>query len=429
MVLKSSPTIPVDALRHWLCNDSFKSSHTHFVCKIEMKKTTYFQAGKMESLLQLSVVALILLHLAVLPLGLGMLENLPLLIYAVLFVYFIARYLMQQHDRFFFSAQILIMGFSIGCFLYALLDGLVIELGIIQRFICFLFLIATLGYTDKTLVFTSRVINRIVLLFCAFAIILSVYSVSPLSHMFDGRSVNALAMNFSNPNFTGELLLCTVFVLIIGAKCTTLKHRKVIWVLVFYCLFMCYQTLSRTSFFTSLLFVIYALFLESRIKVRKTVILLFLIIPFAWVFVYIALADSSLSGMTLLGRDIYTGRDSMYLGYLSGMMSNPLSIIMGDMARYTIGNAHNGPMSLLTSFGVVVTVGFYFCLYRCLARYTGKEETTLTRLSLASILCIMLHSSTEGALVLGGALSSVIFFVLLGMLNSSVTNEKRLFTA
>lgn len=235
------------------------------------------------------------------------------------------------------------------------------------------------------------------------AVVFSLLSVSKYAY---SGILDSLYLGYSNPNATGVYLLLNQAILIIFLPTIRNRNlRRFVTALCVYEEYLIYLTDSRTCVLVSVLIVVYYFF-GKRIQLPKWIIPAALLIPVVFLFLYTGLyARGLFLDLRILGKEIYSGREGMYMSLLDSLSRN---WVFGDVRNYYFMNLHNGALAVLCSCGVAGFV-IHFLFYRNrIEKYFATAQSSIQYIALIVILGIYLHASAEAALIVGGAHYSII---------------------
>ena len=244
--------------------------------------------------------------------------------------------------------------------------------------------------------------------FIFLACICALYAVMPFSHQYQGRSISSLTLGFTNPNLTGIYLFLIYSMLLI--LCPERK-KHIFFVLQIVLLYLIYLTKSRASLIAAGFITI--LGWMARNKMPKPLVLGICLVPFVYVFLHQWLHETGYQ-ITFIGKELFSGREYVYADYLRKINSFR-ELLLGSFERDIFANAHNAPLAVFTSIGLLGTGAMYFILIDTLMRITGKAKERIQRIAICALLACFIQSTNEAFLFLGefpGAIFIFMFYVL-----------------
>ena len=248
-------------------------------------------------------------------------------------------------------------------------------------------------------------------------LLFSVYSLMPFAYYRDNNTISpTLTLYFGNSNLTGIYIFASVCIIIIYIKCA---QRKAIWrflaaTLVAYLLYLLWMTGARTCMIATA-FVIASAILPIRIKIPKLVVIGCFVFPIIFIPIYLALYRSGYANLTIMGKELFSGRQGTFTDYLS-LLKTDFQWVVGNLGEAGFENAHNAPLAHLCSTGLIGLILFYGVMFEKTMSCTESNDI-VARTSLICILGLFIQSSGEASIFLGGFPGIVfvyIFFFLAG---------------
>ena len=257
-------------------------------------------------------------------------------------------------------------------------------------------LMDSVGYNEKNKRFVLYVNILIAMVFSALSV--SKYAYSGI--------LNSLYLGYSNPNATAIYLLLNQAVLILYLPMIRKLSLKVFVVgLCVYEEYLIYLTDSRTCLIVSVVIVAYYLF-GRKIRIPKWMITVAMIFPLAFLLIYTNMYENGkYSDLMILGKELFSGREKYFLSQMDILS---VKNILGNVRQYRFTNMHNGALAIIAScgyLGYALWFTFYFVTIR---RYYRAARTQLQFVALVVILGVFIHSSSEAALMVGGAHYSIV---------------------
>lgn len=194
------------------------------------------------------------------------------------------------------------------------------------------------------------------------ACILLAYSQSPLSHMaaFEGQAYPCpyLTYGYENSNFAGIITLL-VFSLIFITLETVGKKTKilcyVLGALLFYCM---YETNTRSALSVAII-IPFSDLIFRKIHLKNWMLAIVCLIPFLFVPFYMHLASmGNADDVEVMGKSVMSGRQVVYESFIE-RMHGTYEWIMGNLVDNKLMNAHNGPLAILASCGILGFIAYF----------------------------------------------------------------------
>lgn len=211
-----------------------------------------------------------------------------------------------------------------------------------------------------------------------------------------------LTYGFNNSNFAGIitfLIFSIIFVTI--PKNVTRRYYFFYFVIEAILLYFIYETNTRTALVSALIVPILGMLFRNK-RISSLLLWAMFITPFAFVPLYLMLSvKGAADDTTVMGKEVMSGRDDVFLEYL-GTLRNSEDYLFGNLADNGFMNAHNGPLAIFVSIGIVGTIAF-FCIL--ISRVLIANRTAVgvnSKISVFVIASIFITSCGEAALLLGG---------------------------
>lgn len=243
------------------------------------------------------------------------------------------------------------------------------------------------------------------------AVVFIIYSQGSYAYWNGKDFVDRLTLGLYNANFTGMMLFFIYSLIII-----TMKHRKYkfLSLLIEICLlYLIFLTGSRTSLLAAIFISIMSYTTIGKIK--NIVIFLVCLIPFVFVKLYLDLYSYS-DTIFLFGRTLFSGRQETFVQFLD-LIKTPINIFIGNIGACCFANAHNAPLSIFASIGILGTFFYYFILIKKIIELNKNANTNIAKISIIVILSCFVHSSGEAGCFMGAFPITVFlytFFILAG---------------
>lgn len=230
------------------------------------------------------------------------------------------------------------------------------------------------------------------------------------------ENATALTMGYTNPNRTGLYLLMTVVLTVIAFVDEQGKVKRMVSLIAELSLiYLIILTQCRTAFLLSVLLVLYV-WLPKAPTIKRKWINMSVIFPLVFIGMYMWLYNIGLlRDMTILDRDVYTGREELFAQQLQG-----ISLLGNSFVGF---DGLNVPLAVLSFGGVIGLALFYWCLYNFTAGdfLLVSAQRGAKNIPAACFIAILLHGCTERSLFTGGAIyASMVgcILMLIGIYNS-----------
>lgn len=272
--------------------------------------------------------------------------------------------------------------------------------------------------TDNPIVLTKKMMNWTFRVFLLMAIVLFMVANSSVAYLFEnGHSTTALVLGMTNPNFTAMMLLGISNILLINLKET--RYKFFLFIVICGIGYLIWLTEARSSIVTFAFSIIYYLFLSNKNIPKFLLIIIFLgVLFFAPAYMY--LYSSGWSGI-FLGKEIFSGRIGVYNEYLN-LLDTKYYLLFGNLGEVQFANAHNAPLSIMSSIGIVGLVITYFSYYLHLVKMNKNALTPISRLAIVCLLCMFIQSCAE-ATFFTGVYPSISFMFLYTVLANGVIKD------
>ncbi len=229
-------------------------------------------------------------------------------------------------------------------------------------------------------------------------------------YMLNGQLSGYLTFRFSNPNFTGMLLVCVAMLEAARLFAPGRRAEKGLRLLLCACLaFFVYETRSRSALLVLCGFALACLWLRltrrSRFRIRGWAAAAAAGFPLVFALLYLPLIRGAwvrrvLSFLAGEGKRL-TSRAAIWSFALRRYLSSP---ILGAYSQIRSGTGHvqmhNTHVDLLASYGPAVLVGVCVLLYRLLRQADAARKSDFV--FLLGFLCCLALGAGEAALFSGG---------------------------
>lgn len=211
-----------------------------------------------------------------------------------------------------------------------------------------------------------------------------------------------LTLGYFNANYLAILLIQNMSILLVLRFFDYRRlSRLVFWVLFLAEAYLVYKTNCRTAFVCVLVLFLFPL--RKRKTVSRTMSNIFLIAPVLFVLVLNYMSSRGLlNGVEILGKPLFSGRETMFDFTVYSIMRNPL---FGLFNEYQLGNAHNAFLSVLASVGIIGFVFFYAFYYQTISSYRDQlHGNEVNYVAFIGILILFLEGCAETSVLLSGSM-------------------------
>lgn len=253
--------------------------------------------------------------------------------------------------------------------------------------------------TDNDFPVSRKILDWIYTANIITALIMFLISITPTAYLFeDGRYTGALALEMTNPNFTAMMLLCQFQLLVSQYK--RRKHIFLLLMILLGLLYLIWLTECRSAIAVALLVLIYILFFDN-IKFNKVIIGVVLLIPLLFAPLYLWLFENH-KDLTIIGdKPFFSGREIIFHDIATRYQADMKLFLLGDLYAVQFNNAHNAPLTLFASLGLIGLLICYFVFGKRLMKLNDTADTVISRVAVICICGIYILSSTEGLLFTG----------------------------
>jgi hypothetical protein len=233
------------------------------------------------------------------------------------------------------------------------------------------------------------------------AVILIVYAVSPLSHWDGIRNNMYMTFGYENSNYAGIVAFLVSSLLMVSVNTEIKKQLIVSWFFEFVLLYLIYETGSRGALVAAVVVPLYMVFLRNY-KLNRLFLYVLCSIPFFFVPFYMNLFKSNVySSMDFMGKSVMSGRQWVYESYLS-RLHDDTQVWFGNLCENGFQNAHNGPLAIYVSVGIIGMIAFFYILINRIRLSNQFARSFNARLAVIVILATFLNTCGEASLFLGG---------------------------
>lgn len=290
---------------------------------------------------------------------------------------------------------LIIISLFISCIMNPTTFSLDVHFSAIMNYLSLVFSIFYVNFIDLDANFKKFILRINIFI----AILFCILSVSPYAYTHE-KLTESLNLGYSNPNATAIYIFLTIAVIFSFFNYVKLKKIKIFMLfLLGYLIYLVYLTESRTCMIVSILLVIYFIW-PFKFSITRKWIIVGLVIPIFFLFGYTYLYNNGyFIDLQIMGKSFYSGREVYYIGVLNDIKN---SLFFGDFGFYHLTNTHNGPLSVLSSLGIVGLILLYIFIYKSFTQLL-INQSKITKIALVSIIILFAQSSSEAAILVGGA--------------------------
>lgn len=282
--------------------------------------------------------------------------------------------------------------------LFGILSAPSVSFDNVYRCMCFFSLFIIMS-TECTVSYDQHIERLTFWSFFVIALLMIMASYSSVAYVFeDGRVSGALALGVTNPNLTGMLLFGVYSVLIKMLKNRSRLMQIILVIVLIKIVQMIIETRARTSLIGVILITAY-LFIFYKKKLPSWLIILGCSIPIVFVPLYLFLYNKG-RDVIFLGKELFTGRQFIYTMHLA-YLSDGLKVLFGNLPLEWFANAHNAPLSILCSIGIVGAVTVYASIYANIIRINNNASTPSSTYSVLVLTIMFIQSSAEALMFTG----------------------------
>lgn len=227
-----------------------------------------------------------------------------------------------------------------------------------------------------------------------------------------------LMLAFDNKNSAALQLLLLGSVFAMFSKYFQFRKQRVSFyvslLMLSLCVILIFLTGSRSSM-VAIVFILPFLFIKNPKKiVSKGFAFSVLIFPLVFALVYVFIYKLGFTELSLGGRKLFNGRESMWGGVVEGF---PLKWIFGMFSEYTVGDGsqpfqlHNGWLDMLASYGAPTLLIFVVLTSQVLFKLLQRDNTINLLIAVCILGCVI-QSTGEAALMMGSRAMYVSFLFL-----------------
>lgn len=250
------------------------------------------------------------------------------------------------------------------------------------------------------------------------ALIMLTYSQTSYAHWNGEREHDNLTLGIENPNLTAIILFLIYAMLVITMRGR--KHLLIPVALEIALLWLIWQTNSRMVLAAALLLAFMILIPKQNLKpIPLWVVRCACLLPFVFVPAYLIMYEN-FGNFELLNKSFFSGRQYVFAEYLGYVDTLP-SFLFGNLRDAAFQNAHNGPLAIITSIGIVGGTAYFYIIINAILKTAKKAKHPIAITSIVVIMACFVHTCGEAALLLGGFPG--ITFLFLAFMLSNVTKD------
>lgn len=231
----------------------------------------------------------------------------------------------------------------------------------------------------------------------AIAVILIFYSQTHFAYWDGQRNVIYLTLGMDNSNTTAIYIF-----LVYGMLVITMRERRKIWIPIIIevlLVWLIWQTNSRMVLAATIAVPILSVVFRKK-RIPQCIVKVCCIIPFVFVPIYLYLYDH-IENIEIMGKTLFSGRQNSFLDYMGGLDTKS-AWLFGNLDLYMFQNAHNGPLAIVSSIGIIGAIGFFAIVIGRLLQLNKKAFNMMAKTAIIVLIACFIHSCGEAALLLGG---------------------------
>ena len=287
--------------------------------------------------------------------------------------------------------------------------------------LCFLELPIFIVYIHTFEVSRAFVKNTILLFYLLswYYLILSLSDIAYLSGYGD-NALEDLTLGLSNPNQTGIFLMVNLIVLVSGVFFFDKLFVKVAFLLNALIIFwLIILTNSRSCLLIGILLFTFLLF-AKKIRFSSFSCFLAVMIPVLFIIISYWLSETG-KMVSLFGEMFETGRLYIFRTFFNSISF--FDFMVGDF-EYLFNNMHNLYVTILSTAGIVVLLIYVALLYFSLKYIVNRSGQLFNRIAYFGMLLIVVHSSAESALFVGGSYYTMFVFAIYCIASCNNSSQK-----
>lgn len=270
----------------------------------------------------------------------------------------------------------------------------------------------------------SRKTIRVFLLFNVWmSLLFIVLFFSDKAYSFEGGYIDWLTLNFSNPNLTAMVLMGNLGLLILSfAYFKNSLFKLLLFILSVAVFYFIYETNGRLTMIISIYMLIC---IGLKMEVKRWYIKAIILFPVLFLVVYSLMFQiEGLKELTILGKPLFSGRVELWQEKLALLEGKWLYWIFGNYKVLQLENLHNGPVSVLSNFGIVGFLLYHYYLYKVTVKCFAGVNTKTANKAKHIILAFILLMTAEAATYLSGSYIGFYYIITLIVLNEERRKAK-----
>lgn len=235
---------------------------------------------------------------------------------------------------------------------------------------------------------------------------------------------DSLTFGFNNPNEAGIVLYYSISYLLTLFWGSPRSRTKLVLILSIVTLLvvLLFKTNCRSCvfslFFSITFFFLYKKRLSQNKKIGKLIILLLLIMPLVFSFLYpVAALRWANTDIEIFGKSIFSGRELLFVKQFSRFLSSPL---LGDISYFQFSNSLNGYLTIMFNTGVIGFVFYFVIVSRSILKLSEHIITRQQLYAFSALMGIFQIACTESVVLVGGGRWFLLFIFLLMLADKPV---------
>lgn len=263
---------------------------------------------------------------------------------------------------------------------------------------------------------------------CFIAVLFIIYYQTPIAHktINDGITwvCKDLTFNLDNSNMAG-IFLYLIFSMLFIFYCKEKRLVKKFFLLGLMgsTLFFIYGTGTRSCMIAVVATLLLGIMSKIIHTIPRIVIWFSMLFPVAFIVGIVNLYNSGYANLEILGKRIFTGRETAFVDMLKTIDTFSKKLL-GDFSLWGLNNAHNAPLAIYLSTGVIGLILVYSIYYKAI-KHMNSSRFLQNRIGIICVSCVLglfVESCAEAALFMGG-FPVVNFVATLFVIASTEVNE------
>lgn len=284
----------------------------------------------------------------------------------------------------------------------AILSGIILDVNKIFAMVAFMNALMFVLYSPEIRI-SRRAFDYIYYVSVILLLIFLVYSFTNLAHKVETDGLiwycDYFVFNLDNSNTAAMYLYGLMGIILINYKTRSNKLFNIF--LIGISIYLIIGTKTRTCLFAAVVAVILYFWFKNR-KIPKIIVFGVYLFPIIFVGIYLWLYGSGMENFIIGEKTFFSGRQNVYTSYLANIQTGS-QILFGNIGEVTFTNAHNGPLAIFCSTGLVGVLVFYYIHLRTVFRALNEHKlNSVNIISICCILGIIIQTSAEAGMLLGG---------------------------